>query len=264
MHDIAGIPTDVIVEGDGPSVLLLHGSGPGVTAAANWSRTIPALTAAGHRVIAPDLVGFGRTVPPEDHVYGIDSWIAHIIALLDTLGVDRTSIVGNSFGGALTARIAATLPERVDRIVLMGAAGVPFELTEGLDTVWGYTPTVENMRAVMDVFAYDRSLISDDLVQLRFTASVEGGAAERFARMFPEPRQRWLDALATDDEGLRSIAAKTLIVHGREDRVVPVATALRFLELIPDAQLHVFGQCGHWTQIEKMDEFNRLVVGFFA
>lgn len=261
---VGALDTHVVDEGAGPAVLLLHGSGPGVSAEANWRTAIPALAAAGHRAVAPDLIGFGRTVPPEDHAYTMASWVEHAVGLLDELGLDRVDLVGNSFGGALALRVAIEHPERVRRLVLMGSVGVPFELTEGLDRVWGYRASVEAMRAVLDTFAHDRALISDDLARMRYEASIVDGADQRFARMFPAPRQRWIDAMASADEEIAAIAAPTLLVHGRDDRVIPLATSLRLLELIPDAQLHAFGQCGHWTQIERADEFSRLLVEFLA
>ncbi|ADU47611.1 alpha/beta fold hydrolase [Intrasporangium calvum] len=262
--DVAGVPTWVHDVGDGPVVLLLHGSGPGVSAAANWRLTIPALVAAGHRVIAPDQLGFGRTVPPEGHEYSVDSWLAHAVALLDVLGVERASVVGNSFGGAMALRLASQHADRVDRLVLMGSVGVPFPITEGLDAVWGYEPSVDNMRALLDLFAHDTSRMTDDLARDRYEASVKDGADERFAAMFPAPRQRWVDSMVLPMDEIRSISAPTLLFHGREDQVIPFTTSLNLFHLIEQSQLHVFGQCGHWTQIEYADDFNALLARFLA
>lgn len=260
--EVAGVRTWVHDVGSGPAVLLLHGSGPGVSAAANWRLTMPALIAAGHRVIAPDQLGFGQTVPPEGHEYSVDSWLAHAVALLDALGVERASVVGNSFGGAIALRLASAHADRVDRLVLMGSVGVPFPITEGLDRVWGYEPSVEEMRDLLDIFAYDTSLMSDDLARDRYAASVKDGADARFAAMFPAPRQRWVDSMALPEAELRSIAAPTLLFHGRDDKVIPLDASLRLLHLIDSSQLHVFGRCGHWTQIERAAEFNELLTAF--
>jgi pimeloyl-ACP methyl ester carboxylesterase len=262
--DVGGVKTWVHDVGSGPAVLLLHGSGPGVSASANWRLTIPALVEAGHRVIAPDQLGFGQTVPATGHEYSVDSWLAHAVALLDELGVERTTVVGNSFGGAMALRLASRHAERVERLVLMGSVGVPFPITDGLDRVWGYEPSVENMRALLDIFAYDTSRMTDELARDRYAASVANGADVRFAAMFPAPRQRWVDAMALPDDELRSITVPTMLFHGRDDQVIPLDTSLRLLHLIGPSQLHVFGQCGHWTQIEHADEFNRMVRDFIA
>jgi pimeloyl-ACP methyl ester carboxylesterase len=141
---------------------------------------------------------------------------------------------------------------------------VPFPITKGLDDVWGYEPSVETMRALLDVFAYDTSRMTDELARERYAASVANGADARFAAMFPAPRQRWVDAMALPDDELRSITVPTLLFHGRDDQVIPLDTSLRLLHLIGPSQLHVFGQCGHWTQIEHADEFNRMVTAFIA
>jgi len=262
--DVAGVKTWVHDVGSGPVVLLLHGSGPGVSAAANWRLTIPALVDAGHRVIAPDQLGFGQTVPPADHEYSVDSWLEHAVALLDNLGVERVSVIGNSFGGAMALRLASRHADRVDKLVLMGSVGVPFPITEGLDAVWGYEPSVENMRALLDLFAYDTSRMTDGLARDRYDASVKDGADQRFAAMFPAPRQRWVDSMVMSIEEIRSINAPTLLFHGREDQVIPLSTSLNLFHLIPEAQLHVFGQCGHWTQIEYADDFNAMLARFLA
>ncbi|MEZ5092597.1 alpha/beta fold hydrolase [Nocardioides sp.] len=246
-----------------PPALLLHGSGPGVSAWANWRLNLPAL---GERleVFAPDLVGFGFTERPADAAYGLDRWRTHLVEFADALGLERFSLVGNSFGGALALSIATTMPERVHRLVLMGSVGVPFELTPGLDAVWGYQPSLEAMRGLLDLFAHDRSLVTDELAELRYAASVRPGFQESFAAMFPEPRQRWVDAMTVPDEAIRALPHPTLVLHGREDRVIPMSNALRLLELVPHAQCHLFGECGHWTQIEHAATFNRLVGDFLT
>lgn len=259
----AGIATNYLEAGEGPPVVLVHGSGPGVTAYANWRLTIPGL-ATRFRVLAPDMVGFGFTERPPDVAYGMPTWVRQILGFLDALGLEKASIVGNSFGGALALSLAANHPERVDRLVLMGSVGVPFPITEGLDAVWGYQPSVENMRALLDVFAYSRELVTDELAQVRYQASVQPGFQESFSAMFPAPRQRWVDAMVTPDDAIAALPHPTLVVHGRDDRVIPLANALHLLDVVPDVRLHVFGRCGHWTQIEHAEAFTRLLLDFLS
>jgi 2-hydroxy-6-oxo-octa-2,4-dienoate hydrolase len=241
----------------------VHGSGPGVSAYANWRLTLPAL-APQLRAIAPDMVGFGFTDRPADIVYGMETWVRQLLAFLDALELERVSIVGNSFGGALALRVAADHPERVERLVLMGSAGLSWSMTDGLEAVWGYQPSVENMRRLLDLFAYDRSLVTDELAEVRYRASIEPGVQEAFAAMFPPPRQRWLESLATPEDRIASLVHPTLVVHGRDDRVVPLESSLRLARLIEPADLVVFGRCGHWTQIERAAEFNALLARFLT
>lgn len=258
-----GIATNFHRAGEGPPLVMVHGSGPGVSAWANWRLNIPAL-AERCTVYAPDVVGFGYTERPAGLTYGLESWRRHLLDFVDALGLERFSLVGNSFGGALALSVATTVPDRVDRLVLMGAAGVPFEITEGLDRVWGYQPSPAAMRGLLDLFAFDPALATDELAELRYRASVRPGVQESFAAMFPAPRQRWVDALTVPEDRIRALPHQTLVLHGRDDRVIPMANALRLLELIEHSQAHLFGRCGHWTQIEHAEEFNRLVGDFVA
>jgi pimeloyl-ACP methyl ester carboxylesterase len=261
--DAGGIKTNYLEAGQGDPVVLVHGSGPGVTAYANWRLVLPAL-AERFRVLAPDMVGFGYTDRPTDVQYGVQTWADQVVGFMDSLEIEKAHLVGNSFGGSIALRVAAQHPERVDRLVLMGSMGVHFEITEGLDTVWGYEASFENMRRVLDFFAYSRELVNDELAEVRFRASTEPGFQESFSAMFPAPRQQWVEAQTTPEEQLRALPHKTLVVHGREDKVIPLETSLTLAQLIDNADLHVFSHCGHWSQIERSAEFNRIVGDFLS
>ncbi|WP_031404579.1 alpha/beta fold hydrolase [Thiomonas sp. FB-Cd] len=259
----AGIRTNYHDLGHGHPVLLIHGSGPGVSAWANWRLIMPDL-ARQARVVAPDMVGFGYTDRPPGQRYAMETWVEQAVGLLDALGIDKTDLVGNSFGGGLALALAIRHPQRVRRLVLMGSVGVHFPITPGLDAVWGYTPSLQTMRKLLDIFAFDPKLATDELAQLRYDASIRPGFQESFAAMFPAPRQRWVDAMASTEADIRSLPHQTLVVHGREDQVIPLANSLTLATWIPRAQLHVYGQCGHWTQIEHAARFAQLVGNFLA
>lgn len=258
-----GISTNYLEAGAGEPVVLIHGSGPGVTAYANWRLTLPALADRFH-CYAPDMAGFGFTERPGGFSYTLQNWVDQLVGFLDGLGLGAVSLVGNSFGGAVALRLAATHPQRIKRLVLMGSVGVPFPITEALDAVWGYQPSLDAMRRMLDHFAYSREMVTDELAQVRYEASVRPGFQESFAAMFPAPRQRWVDALTTPDEHIAALPHPTLIVHGRDDKVIPLATSLRLHELIDDSELHVFGRCGHWTQIERSGPFAALLAEFLS
>lgn len=257
----AGYHTNVHDLGQGFPVLLIHGSGPGVTAWANWRLVMPEL-AKTRRVIAPDMLGFGYSERPADGEYSRQRWLDHALGVMDALALDQVDLVGNSFGGGLALALAIAHPERVRRLVLMGSVGVRFPITSGLEAAWGYEPSLQAMRRLLDVFAFDRSLVTDELAELRYQASVRPGFHESFAAMFPPPRQRWVDNLASEEQDIQRLPHETLIIHGREDEVIPLGASQRLAELIDRAQLHVFGRCGHWTQIEHAGRFARLVNDF--
>jgi len=258
-----GVRTNYLDAGRGDCVVLIHGSGPGVTAYANWRLVIPRL-AERFRVVAPDVVGFGYTDRPNDATYKLSYWTAHLVGFLEALGIERAHFVGNSFGGALSLALAASRPDLVDRLVLMGSVGVDFPLTPGLDAVWGYRPSLEAMRELLHLFAYDRSRVTPDLVEARYSASIRPGYQECFEQMFPAPRQRCIADLQTPKSEIGKLRHQALIIHGRDDRVIPLTTSLELHSLIDDSQLHVFGRCGHWVQIEQNERFCRLVGDFLA
>lgn len=260
--EAGGYRTHYHEAGSGEALVFVHGSGPGVTAWANWRLALPVF-AEHYHVLAPDVLGFGYSDRPEGITYGKDVWVNHLIAFLDAKNLKKCHIVGNSMGGGLAIALAVKRPDLVDRMVLMGSSGLPFELTPGLDAVWGYTPDRELMRKLIaDYFAFDASIATDNLVELRYAASMQPGFQESYGKMFPAPRQNGVNDLATPAEDIRTIEAPTLLIHGRDDRVIPLAVSYELFGLLPDAQLHVFGRCGHWTQIERMAEFNEIVATF--
>ncbi|MFI5065973.1 MAG: alpha/beta hydrolase, partial [Streptosporangiales bacterium] len=161
--------------------------------------------------------------------------------------------------------MAAARPAAVRRIAAMGSMGVAMALPAGLDTVWGYTPGAGQMREVIGLFADDRTLITDELVELRYQASLSPPVRDSWAAMFPPPRQRWVDDLALAGAELAALRLPVLLVHGRDDRVVPWrVSSAQLVDLLPDARLHVLSGCGHWTMIEKTAEFLAVVQPFLA
>ncbi|TAK48923.1 MAG: alpha/beta fold hydrolase [Xanthobacteraceae bacterium] len=261
--EAAGIATNYHDAGTGFPILFIHGSGPGVSAWANWRLTMPEL-ARRFRVIAPDMVGFGFSDRPPDVAYTIESWVAQAVGVLDALGIKQAHVVGNSFGGAIALALAIRHPERVNRLVLMGSLGISFPITPGLDAVWAYKPSIDAMRRLLDIFAYSRELVNDELAELRYRASIRPGFQESFSSMFPPPRQRAVDALASRESDIHAITHETLVIHGRDDQVIPLSNSITLMQWIVRAQLHVFGRSGHWVQIEQAARFNRLLADFFG
>lgn len=252
--------------GAGEPVICIHGGGPGASGWSNYRRNIDAL-AQHFRTILIDLPGYGKSdkVPIEG---GRFTFYARAVReFMDALGIERAHFIGNSLGGGTTLKFALDYPERAGRLVLMGPAGMvaPFapQPSEGLKMLWSYYdppgPSFEKLRAFVDVMVYDPAQITDDLLRERYEASIQpevvanpplgraaAGAIEELWRELPKVRQ------------------PTLLIWGRDDRVVPFDNAFIMLRLMPDVRLHVFGNCGHWAQWEHAEEFNRLVIDFLT
>lgn len=264
--------TNVSGEDQKETILFLHGSGPGVTAWSNWQFALPALDGQFH-CIAPDLAGFGATDHPTPSPSGMHSWMRLWVdqskALLDELKIEKAHIVGNSMGGAIALHLLMDAPDRFDRIVHMGPIGTPHRITPALDRLWGFydDPTVQTFRNIIRWFVYDDAFLTDRLdsiAQTRFEAAMEPDVQRSFEAMFPSPRQNAIDDLVVSELALRRMDHPTLLVHGRDDHIVPMETSLHLLDHLPNARLHVYGQCSHWIQVEFAKSFNQLLAQFFS
>lgn len=257
----AGHETAYHEAGSGRPIVLLHGSGPGVSAWSNWSGVLPVL-ASEYRVLAPDIAGFGGTPFQEGAEYGIKLWVRQLFEFLDALDIPSAVLVGNSFGGGLA--LAATLrdPSRVDGLVLLGTPAGTFTMTEGLRAGWHYEPDLDEMRRVLRLFPHDKDLVTEEMVRARYEASAVPGAQAAYRKLLPEPGPGDTEVRGVPEDRLRTIDRPALIVHGREDRVIPVELGWRLARAIPDSELHVFGRCGHWVQLERPAAFTALVGDF--
>ena len=187
--------------------------------------------------------------------------------LLDNFSLSKVHLVGNSIGGALSLHLLHRHPERVERVVLTGTVGTPHQITNQLDEAWGFydDPSPERMARVIRSCVYDPAIVGVDLdarAQMSFEAAMDEKARRSFAAMFPAPRQQHVDDLVLPDLVLQRIDRPVLLVHGRDDVIIPLETSLYFLERLSDVQMHVFGQCRHWLMLEYRDAFNELVSDF--
>ncbi|GGJ64499.1 2-hydroxy-6-oxo-2,4-heptadienoate hydrolase [Sphingopyxis bauzanensis] len=260
---VGGSVTNYHDLGEGDPVLFVHGSGPGVTAWANWRLNLPEF-AKSFRVIAPDMFGFGYS-DSKGRIENKQIWVDQLATLLDGLGLDKVSMVGNSFGGGITLAFMIAHPDRVERAVLMGPAGLNFPITPALQEVWGYEPSVEAMRSSLKYLAWDHSRLTDDLVKSRYEASIRPGAHEPYHATFGgADRQGNIAMLASREEDIAALQHEMLVLHGLFDQVIPLEASVRLASLLPRVDLNVFGECGHWVQIERMASFNRIVSEFFT
>jgi 4,5:9,10-diseco-3-hydroxy-5,9,17-trioxoandrosta-1(10),2-diene-4-oate hydrolase len=257
-------------EQHGRTVVLLHGGGPGASAWSNFGPNIPVF-ADRLRTLAVDQPGFGRSGGPIEGGHYFTHSADALARLLDTLGIERVDLVGNSLGGGTSVRFALRHPDRAGRLVLMAPGGLAAnvlapEPTEGIKKLYGFAappgPSRAKLAAFLRTLVFDQALVTDELVEERYAAAADPArlaAMGVMGRMFatdPQDGLLWRDAYR--------LRQPTLLVWGREDRVIPLDGALLALKYIPKAQLHVFGGCGHWAQLERFDEFNRLVLDFLT
>lgn len=249
-------------------VVMLHGSGPGASGWSNFSRNVEPLAAAGYRVVLMDCPGWSKS----DSIVCSDSRSALnarvLKGLLDHLGIARVHLIGNSMGGHSAVAFALEYPQCTDRLVLMGGGtgGVsPFVPmpTEGIKLLQKVyrDPTQENLQQMMDIFVHDAGDLTPELIAGRLENILKRrDHLENFTkslavnpRQFPDMSQR-----------LGEITAPTLVIWGRNDRFVPMDTGLRLVAGIPNSELHLFNNCGHWVQWEHAERFNRLVADFLG
>lgn len=255
--------TNIHRAGAGAPVALLHGSGAGVSAWANFGAVIEPLSRH-FDVIAPDIAGFGQTELKPDAHYTIMFWVEHFTGILDALEIEKISVVGNSFGGALGLMTAINHPERIDKLVLLGTPCGRFPMTDGLRAQLEFDGTIEGMRRAVSYFPHDDSIITEELIQRRFEAATRGGALEAFRKLMPPPEGDTPEVRGIPEKLLRNVKHQALILHGREDRLVPHGRALDMHAWLENSDLVSFGRCGHWVQIERERAFLDLVTTFLG
>ena len=257
--------------GDADTVVLLHGGGPGASSWSNFGQNMPVI-AKRYRTVMMDLPGYGQTAarPPTGHFFTIAA--ETLAALLDELGIAKVHLIGNSLGGGASLRFALTYPDRVGRLVLMGPGGLTLNVlapdpTEGVRRLMEFGappgPSREKMAAFLRIMVHDQRLITDELIDERFAIASRPEALAAMIAMggsffgeHAEDGMLWREA--------HRVKHEVLLIWGREDRVNPLDGALIALKQLRRAQLHVFGGCGHWAQLEKFDEFNELTLRFLS
>ncbi len=249
-------------------VIFLHGGGPGATAESNWRDILPDFSSS-FRVLAPDILGYGNTDHPDPAPNGgLVGWmrkrVEQILALMDELHIPKAHLVGNSMGGALALHLVMTAPERFQRVVLMGSAGAPAAPTPEVIRMVNFykDPTPAALENLLKWFIYDESILADQLKEI---------VQERFKEvMRPEVRRSYESMFSTSPaevivppSALRRMNHPFFLIHGRDDRFVPVESSIHMMQHLPNVQLHVLDRCGHWAQLERKQSFVKLVLDFF-
>lgn len=266
-------PISVAETGTGPVLVMLHGGGPGASGVSNYHQNLPEL-ARRFRVILPDQPGFGASYRPTaadlDQRSITEITADALFQALDALGIERFHLLGNSLGGAAALAMAQTRPERVSGLVLMAPGGgwLPFgpTPTEGQKEMFRYYngggPTEKKMANFIRTMVFDHKQFGADVVRARYESSLDESHIAFYHRYNAAfGKRHGMDPLWRE---LHRITAPTLLLWGRDDRTITLDGAQIMLRNIRDVQLHVFGNCGHWVQLERAREFERLVTDFLG
>ncbi|NHC23362.1 alpha/beta fold hydrolase [Nocardioides sp. IC4_145] len=251
---------------------MLHGSGPGVTGWRNFGENLP--TFAPHfRCLVLELPGFGVSDPTDQHP--MVAALPAVGRFLDGLGLDRVDVVGNSMGGLVGTRFAVAEPERVRRLVTVGGIGRNLFSPapgEGLNLLMEFTesPSRERLVAWLHSMVFDRSIVTEQMIEERWAQATEPSTLEAARRMYSRAALEGMTRAAERSPEppywamLHRVRARTLLTWGRDDRVSPLDMALVPMRTIPDAELHVLPSCGHWAMIEQKAAWEAVVLAFLT
>lgn len=255
--------------GTGAPVVLLHGGGPGASGVSNYSRNIAAL-AQHFRVVVPDMPGYGRSAKGVDRSDPFGYLADHIRGVLDELGINRAHLVGNSYGGSCALRLALDTPQRVDRLVLMGPGGVGTTRglpTPGLKSLLAYYggegPNLEKLSTfIRSYLVFDGDAVPDELIESRYAASIDPEVlADPPLQRPPDLRTLWRMDL-TRDRRLGGLSIPTLVIWGRDDKVNKPSGAAMLAKRMPNADVLMTANTGHWVQWERAELFNAVATAF--
>lgn len=257
--------------GTGSPVVLLHGGGPGASGVSNYSRNIEPL-AQHFRVIVPDMPGYGRSAKGVDGSDPFGYLADHIRGMLDVLGIDRAHLVGNSYGGSCALRLALDTPHRVDKLVLMGPGGVGTTRglpTAGLKSLLGYYggdgPSLDKLRTFIRTYlVYDGDAVPESLIESRYESSIDPEVVANPPLQRPAGLGTLWRMDFTRDPRLAKLETPTLAIWGRDDKVNKPSGATMLGERMPNADVLLPANTGHWVQWERAHFFNAVTTAFLT
>lgn len=255
-----------------PKLLLLHGSGPGVTGWRNYRGNIGVFAEHFHTFIL-EFPGFGVSDPIEGHP--VLTAGKSVIQFLDALNINSVALVGNSMGGVVGVNLAIKHPTRISKLVTIGGIGpnmLSSSPSEGLRLLQEFSdsPDREKLIRWLKSMVFDESLVTNELIDERWEAAMHPEAQKTAAMMYGSKAFKMMQTfLATADTPpywamMHKVTCPTLITWGRDDRVSPPDMALMPMRLMPNAELQIFPNSGHWVMIEAKQAFERSVIEFLT
>ena len=250
--------------GDGPPLLLLHGSGPGASSLGNWRTVLPAL-AERFTVHTMDLVGFGRSDRKREQPYfDYGLWLRQARAMLARIdGEAPVGVIGHSLSGSIALSLASLEP-RVGAVMTTGTMGARFTPNDATHRTWRCPRTSAELRAAIEGLVHDHSLIDDAYLAAREPVVFAPGYADYFDTMFGGDQQRYIDAAILSPETLAAVRCPVLMVHGRDDRAFPPSSTLEISRSLVAADVLLLAACSHSVAFEHPTTFVGAATQFFG
>ncbi|KAK76221.1 alpha/beta hydrolase family protein [Bordetella bronchiseptica F4563] len=244
--------------GSGPTLLLVHGSGPGASSLGNWRAVLPAL-ARRFDVVAMDLVGFGQSGrKPAAPYFDFDMWVRQVRAMMSHLGEGPIGLVGHSLAGALALTVASGNPA-VRGVVATGTMGIPFAPNDATRRTWKCPRSRPELVRVLQGLIHDHSVIDEAYLAVREPVIFAPGYADYFDAMFDAAPATYIAAATLSEQTLRGIRCPVTLLHGRDDAAFPPAASQRIAEQLADADLVLLAGCSHSVAFERPDVFLAMV-----
>jgi 2-hydroxy-6-oxo-6-(2'-aminophenyl)hexa-2,4-dienoate hydrolase len=258
-----GLETHYWETGEGDPLILIHGGGAGADGWGNWNHIMEKYASFGFRVIAYDILGYGLSSRPDPATfeYTHEARVNQLVELINGLNLERVSLIGNSLGGAIAAATTIKIPEKIYKLILMGASGrrKPNADSAGIRTLTGYNQERDHMIKIIRNLTNENFVITDELIDYRLKMANDPATAAAYQATMANLTK---NGLYIPDEDLKTIKQKTLIVHGREDNQVPLQFSLEYEQNIENAWLYIMPKCGHWAMIEHPEEFVKITADF--
>tara|TARA_B100000676_G_C18077847_1_gene848951 strand:+ start:730 stop:1548 length:819 start_codon:yes stop_codon:yes gene_type:complete len=261
--EVDGLKAHVWHGGDGYPLLLMHGAGPGTSAAGNFAK-VRDLLADSYKVYGTDMIGFGesdRKVSPPYFDY--DLWLKQMQAVLDSIPASTVGLIGHSISATYAIRLAGT-STKVDKILLTCPIGTDLEPNSDLDILWSFPENEQALRSSLSVLINRRELITDELVKSRMEILTAPGYDQYFKKVFAGDKKELLKPTILSGQELQAVNCPVSIIHGKNDLAFPYEeTAALLLKGLPQADLHLLSACSHGPAFERPETFLEIAFNFF-
>lgn len=246
--------------GEGDPLILIHGGGAGADGWSNWASSLPHFDKR-MRTFVVDMVGFGRSDKPDpsQFTYSQDARNRQLIHFIEALGLTKVNLIGNSMGGATALGVALERPDLVANLVLMGAAGLDSQMSPELASIMNYDFTLEGMRRIGDALTNPNYVMSEEQLRYRYELSLDPDAQAAYTATMAWVRENGFGYTA---EQIAQVKTRTLVFHGKDDKVVPLTDAFKFLGLLDNSTGYLMPNCGHWVMNEYPEAFSKIVLDF--